>query len=49
VPPSATPTIIGGGGGPAPPLGTIPTLSGAMLSLLAVALAGIALLLIRRP
>jgi hypothetical protein len=49
LPPSATPTIIGGGGGPAPPPGTIPTLSGAMLALLAVTLAGIALLLIRRP
>jgi CSLREA domain-containing protein len=45
---SFTPTVIGGGGGPAPPLGTIPTLSGTMLALLAVTLAGIALLLIRR-
>jgi CSLREA domain-containing protein len=46
VPPSATSTVVGGGG-PAP--GDIPTLSGGMLALLAVALAGIALLLIRRP
>lgn len=47
VPPSVTPTIIGGGG-PAPGEG-IPTLSGGMLALLAVTLAGIALLLLRRP
>jgi CSLREA domain-containing protein len=44
--PTSTPTIIGGGGGPAP--GNIPTLSGGMLALLAVTLAGVALLLIRR-
>jgi hypothetical protein len=46
IPPSATATVIGGGG--VPPLGSIPTLSGAMLALLAVALAGGALILIRR-
>jgi uncharacterized repeat protein (TIGR01451 family) len=46
VPPSATPTVIGGGGGPAP--GTIPTLSPGMLGLLAVALATVAILLMRR-
>jgi CSLREA domain-containing protein len=46
IPPSATATVIGGGG--VPPLGSIPTLSGAMLALLAVALAGGALVLIRR-
>jgi hypothetical protein len=48
VPPSATATVIGGGGGPGPPPGTIPTLSAGMLALLAVALAGAAMLLIRR-
>jgi hypothetical protein len=46
VPPTATPTIIGGGGGP--PLGSIPTLSGMMLALLGLALAAGALVLIRR-
>jgi hypothetical protein len=35
-----------GGGGPAP--GSIPTLSGGMLALLAVALAATAILLVRR-
>jgi CSLREA domain-containing protein len=45
-PPSSTPTSIGGGGGPAPE--GIPTLSGGMLALLAVALAGVAMLLARR-
>lgn len=44
---SATPTIIGGGG--VPPLGSIPTLSGGMLALLAVGLAAAAMVLIRRP
>lgn len=48
VPASPTPTVVGGGGGPAPPLGSIPTLSDAMLALLAVALAGGAILFIRR-
>jgi hypothetical protein len=48
-PPTATATVIGGGGGPAPPLGSIPTLSGTALALLALAIAGVALLLIRRP
>jgi CSLREA domain-containing protein len=47
IPPTATATVIGGGG--VPPLGSIPTLSGGMLALLAVALAGGALVLIRRP
>jgi hypothetical protein len=46
VAPSATPTIIGGSGGPAP--GTIPTLSGKMLALFAVLLASVAILLMRR-
>jgi mucin-19 len=45
VPPTSTPTIVGGGG-PAP--GSIPTLSGGMLALLAVALAATAILLVRR-
>lgn len=44
VPPTSTPTIVGGGG-PAP--GSIPTLSGGMLALLAVALAATAILLVR--
>jgi hypothetical protein len=44
--PTATPTLVGGGGGP--PLGSIPTLSGGVLALFAVVLAGIAVLLIRR-
>jgi hypothetical protein len=39
--------VISGGGGP--PLGTIPTLSPAMLAMLAVGLAAAAVLLIRRP
>jgi hypothetical protein len=46
VPPSATPTVVGGGGGPAP--GTIPTLSPGMLGVLAVALATLAIVLMRR-
>jgi CSLREA domain-containing protein len=46
VPPSATATIIGGGG--VPPLGSIPTLSGGMLALLALGLAAAAILFIRR-
>jgi uncharacterized repeat protein (TIGR01451 family) len=45
VPPTSTPTIVGGGG-PAP--GSIPTLSGGMLALLAVVLAATAILLVRR-
>jgi hypothetical protein len=47
IPPSATATVIGGGG--VPPLGSIPTLSGGMLALLALGLAAAALALIRRP
>ncbi len=43
---TATPTLVGGGGGPAP--GAVPTLSAGMLALLALALAAVALLLIRR-
>jgi hypothetical protein len=43
---TATPTVVGGGGGPAP--GTIPTLSPGMLAALALGLAAIGLLLIRR-
>jgi len=45
VPPTATATVVTGGG---PPLGSIPTLSAGMLALLAVALAGGALFLVRR-
>ena len=44
--PTATPTVISGGGGP--PLGTIPTLSPGVLALLAIGLAAVAILLIRR-
>jgi CSLREA domain-containing protein len=47
IPPTATATIIGGGG--VPPLGSIPTLSGGMLALLALGLAAAAMALIRRP
>ena len=46
IPPTPTNTVGTGPGGP--PLGSIPTLSGAMLALLGVVLAGIALLLMRR-
>ena len=46
-PPSATPTLIGGGGGP-PGSIPIPTLSEWMLAMLALALAGVGFLLIRR-
>ena len=45
VPPTSTPTFVGGGG-PAP--GSIPTLSPAMLALLALGLAATALFLVRR-
>ena len=44
--PTATPTVIGGGG--TPPPGTIPTLSPGVLALLGIALAAVAVLLIRR-
>ena len=44
--PTSTPTVIGGGG--TPPPGTIPTLSPGALALLGIALAAVALLLIRR-
>lgn len=43
--PTSTPTVIGGG---TPPIGTIPTLSPGMLALLGIALAAVAVLLIRR-
>jgi hypothetical protein len=43
--PTSTPTVVGGGG-PAP--GTIPTLSPGMLVSLAIGLAAVAVLLIRR-
>ena len=46
VPPTLTATAVGGGG-PAP--GAIPTLSPGMLALLGLALAGVSVLLIRRP
>ena len=45
VPPTATATVVSGGG---PPIGSIPTLSAGMLALLAAALAGGALFLMRR-
>ena len=48
VPPSATPTVIGGGGGPAPGDIPVPTLSEGMLALLALALAAVGYFLIRR-
>jgi hypothetical protein len=47
IPPTPTATVIGGGG--VPPLGSIPTLSGGMLALLALGLAAAAMALIRRP
>ena len=43
---TSTPTVVGGGGGPAP--GAIPTLSPGMLAWLAFGLAAVAVLLIRR-
>jgi hypothetical protein len=43
---TSTPTVVGGGGGPPP--GTIPMLSPGMLASLAIGLAAIAVLLIRR-
>jgi hypothetical protein len=43
---TATPTVVGGGGGPAP--GSIPTLSAGMLAALALGLAAMGLLLVRR-
>ena len=43
---TSTPTVVGGGGGPPP--GTIPMLSPGLLASLAIALAAIAVLLIRR-
>ena len=45
VPPTSTPTVTGGGN---PPLGSVPTLSPGMLALLAIALAAISVLLVRR-
>jgi hypothetical protein len=47
IPPTPTNTVGTGPGGP--PLGSIPTLSGGMLAVLALALAGLALYLMRRP
>ena len=43
---TSTPTVVGGGG--SPPIGTIPMLSPGMLASLAIGLAAIAVLLIRR-
>ena len=47
VPPTLTPTLVGGGGGGPAPTG-IPTLSDAMLALLGIALAAAALVFLRR-